>query len=116
MFWIKGTRQQQGRVSISISQLPELPVLDVRKLAKSGQKACQQLFNDLKHREFLPANEAWRDDTRKELDWRLLTEVLELDPRNLARTGSQLRDGMDQLRTWWCSEPSVHGGENTRPQ
>ena len=116
MFWLKGTRQQQGRVSISISQLPELPVLDVRKLSKSGQKACQLLFEDLKCREFLPANEAWRDDTRKELDWRLLTEVLELDPRNLPRTGSQLRDGMDQLRTWWCSEPSVHGGENTRPE
>ncbi|MDE2732558.1 MAG: hypothetical protein OXI38_14310, partial [Bacteroidota bacterium] len=115
VFWLCGTRQQQGRVSIPISRLTELPVLDVRRLTKGGQQACQRLFEDLQDKDFLPANEAWRDDTRQELDWHLLTEVLKLDPRSTQQAGSQLHDGLDQLRLWWCNEPSVHGGENSRP-
>ena len=115
VFWLSGTRQQQGRVSIPISQLPELSVLDVRKLTKHGRQACRKLFEDLQDKNFLPANEAWRDETRQELDWRLLTEALQLDPRRTPGADSQLRDGLDQLRLWWCNEPSVHGGEDTRP-
>ncbi len=35
-FWWKGTRQQQGRSSITVSRLPSLAVLDVRKLSETG--------------------------------------------------------------------------------
>ncbi|WP_156013325.1 Eco57I restriction-modification methylase domain-containing protein, partial [Thioalkalivibrio sp. HK1] len=35
-FWWKGSRQQQGRACITVSRLPSLAVLDVRKLSETG--------------------------------------------------------------------------------
>ena len=70
---------------------------------------CRAIFEDFKDREFLPANQAWRDETRKDLDRDLLfgiTSVLQLDP--------DLEEGLDLLRKQWCAEPSVHGGKGTR--
>ena len=70
---------------------------------------CCAIFDELKDREFLPANEAYRDDTRKALDRGLLfgnTSVLQL--------GSGLEEGLELLRKQWCTDPSVHGGTNTR--
>ena len=70
---------------------------------------CQAIFEDYKNREFLPANEAYRDETRKNLDHELLfgiTSVLKLDPA--------LGEGLNLLRKQWCAEPSVHGGKGTR--
>ena len=70
---------------------------------------CQTIFNNLKDRLLLPANEAYRDETRRDLDRQLLfgiTSVLKLDPA--------LEEGLDLLRKQWCAEPSVHGGKSTR--
>ena len=84
-------------------------MLDPRKLTDQRLDHCRAIFDDLKDREFLPANEAWRDDTRKALDRELLfgiTSVLQLDPG--------LEEGLDLLRKQWCAEPSVHGGKGTQ--
>ena len=104
-----GSRQQSGRAILTISALPNLPVLDPRKLKDRQLDHCHAIFDDLKDREFLPANEAWRDETRKALDRELLfgiTSVLQLD--------RGLEEGLDLLRKQWCAEPSVHGGKGTR--
>ena len=72
-------------------------------------KRCRAIFEDFKDRMFLPANEAYRDDTRKDLDRALLfgaTSVLQFD--------QGLEEGLDVLRKQWCAEPSVHGGKSTR--
>ena len=109
MHWWKGTRQQMGRSSMTITAIPDLPVLDPRKLTDRRLDHCRAIFDDLKDREFLPANEAWRDETRKALDRELLfgiTSVLQLDP--------DLEEGLDLLREQWCAEPSVHGGKGTQ--
>ena len=57
-------------------------------------------------KEFLPANEAYRDEVRQDLDRAVLVDLL------------RLRDGvMESLaisRDQWCAEPSVHGGKKTR--
>ena len=109
MHWWKGTRQQAGRASMTITAIPDLPVLDPRKLTDQRLDHCRAIFDDLKDHEFLPANEAWRDETRKALDRELLfgiTSVLQLDPG--------LEEGLDLLRKQWCAEPSVHGGKRTR--
>ena len=109
LFWWHGTRQQQGRACITVTKLPGLPVLDPRTLTQGQVDHCRAIFDDLKDREFLPANEAWRDETRKALDRELLfgiTSVLQLDPG--------LEEGLDLLRKQWCTEPSVHGGKGTR--
>ncbi len=109
LFWWHGTRQQAGRSRLTITKLPDLPVLDPRTLTEGQVDHCRAIFDGLKDREFLPANEAWRDETRKTLDRRLLfgiTSVLQLDPA--------LEEGLDLLRKQWCAEPSVHGGKGTR--
>ena len=109
LFWWHGTRQQKGRSTLTISKLPELPVLDPRTLTEGQVDHCQAIFDGLKDREFLPANEAYRDETRKALDRQLLfgiTSVLQLDPG--------LEEGLDLLREQWCAEPSVHGGKGTQ--
>ena len=109
LFWWHGSRQQKGRASITVTKLPELPVLDPRALTNGQMDQCRAIFDELKDREFLPANEAYRDDTRKALDRGLLfgiTSVLQLDP--------VLEEGLELLRKQWCAEPSVHGGKRTR--
>ena len=109
LFWWRGTRQQQGRACITVTKLPDLPVLDTRTLSGAQLDHCRTIFDSMKDREFLPANEAYRDETRKALDRRLLfgaTSVLQLDPG--------LEEGLDLLRKQWCAEPSVHGGKSTR--
>ena len=109
MHWWKGTRQQAGRSVVTITAVPDLPVLDPGTLTASQLDHCCAIFNDLKGREFRPANEAYRDEARKSLDRELLfgiTSVLQLDPG--------LEEGLDLLRKQWCAEPSVHGGKHTR--
>ena len=109
LFWWHGTRQQKGRSTLTISKLPDLPVLDPRPFTEEQENHCRAIFEDFKNREFLPANEAYRDETRKNLDHVLLfgvTSVLKLDPA--------LDEGLDLLRKQWCAEPSVHGGKGTR--
>ena len=109
LFWWHSTRQQNGRSNLTISKLPDLPVLDTRTLTAGQIEHCRAIFDKLKNEDFRPANEAYCDDVRKDLDSDLLfgvTSVLKLDP--------SLEEGLDLLRKQWCAEPSVHGGKSTR--
>ena len=109
LFWWHGTRQQQGRACITVTKLPGLPVFDPRTLTENQVDQCREIFRDFKDKPLLPANEAYRDETRKALDRNLLfgiASILQLDPG--------LEEGLDLLRKQWCAEPSVHGGKGTR--
>ena len=66
-----------------------------------------RIFDDFTDREFLPANEAYRDPTRANLDRALAQRVLHLPEPAV--------EGITRLRHMWCSEPSVHGNKKTRP-
>ncbi|MCY4424439.1 MAG: hypothetical protein OXC06_15365 [Acidimicrobiaceae bacterium] len=65
------------------------------------------MFERFRRRPLLPANEAYRDEARQELDEAVLCEMLGLPAAVLAPLAI--------LRTQWCEEPSVHGGKSTRP-
>ena len=106
-FWWIGTRQQQGRAMLTISRLPGLLVLDPRRLSDAQVARAGRAFDQFRDREMLPANEAYRDQVRHELDRVLLVDVLGLPPA--------LLDPLAALRTAWCAEPTVHGGKTTRP-
>ena len=106
-FWWAGSRQQQGRVRLTISALPELLVLDPRTIADDKLGRASEIFESLRGRPLLPANEAYRDQVRVELDHALLGGVLKLP-------GDAL-EALDTVRRQWCSEPSVHGGKRTAP-
>ena len=106
LFWWQASRQQQGRAILTISRIPELLTLDVSALDDDQLRRCNYIYNDFRDRVFLPANEAYRDDARKELDATVFG-MLGLPERLLETLGL--------LRLKWCCEPSVHGGKNTRP-
>ena len=53
----------------------------------------------------LPANEAWRDVARQDLDRAVLIDLLGLS--------EDLLEPLNLLRRQWCAEPSVHGGKST---
>ena len=84
-----------------------MPTLDVTRLATEQLALAEAIFADMRDLTFLPANEAYRDNTRKELDYRVLIELLGLP--------ESILEPLDLLRLKWCSEPSVHGGKSTRP-
>ena len=68
LHWWRGSRQQQGRSRLTVSALPEMFVLDVRELSDSQIQQCQEFVQTMKLKKLLPANEAYRDETRMELD------------------------------------------------
>ena len=107
-YWWHSSRQQAGRGRMPISVIRTMPTLDVTQLTEAQLEAAESIFDDLREAQFLPANEAYRDNARKELDHRVLIEMLGLPESVL--------EPLDLLRLKWCSEPSVHGGKRTAPQ
>jgi len=105
--WYCGARQQAGRARLTISQLPDLPVLDTRALTPKQHRLAARIFGRFKSKPFLPANEAYHDKNRHALDRALLVELLGL-PESILQP-------LDLLRRKWCNEPSVHGGKKSRP-
>ena len=106
-FWFTASRQQQGRANVTITRLEDLVSVDPRRLTDEQLSAAGDVFERFKLRPLLPANEAYRDTTRQELDEAMLCEVLGLPTDVLIP--------LAVLRTQWCEEPSVHGGKSTRP-
>ena len=105
-FWWVGTRQQQGRANLTVSRLTELVTVDPRKLNSEQLATAGDIFDLFKDRAMLPANEAYRDEVRQELDEAVLNGLLGFSTDILAPLGI--------LRSQWCEEPSVHGGKSTR--
>ena len=114
-FWWIGSRQQQGRARLTVTRLPELPVLDPRALAPEQLAAAETIFDRFKDEEFLPSNEAYRDPTRIALDEAILIEMLGLHD-TAGTNADEVMESLKVLREQWCREHSVHGGKNTRPQ
>ena len=106
-YWLESNRTQSGRGRTTPSAIPNIPTLDITKLDATQLQAAVRIYDDLCHQPMLPANEAYRDPVRQELDRRLLTEVLGLDDTAV--------DQLAILRHQWCREPTVTGTKNTGP-
>ena len=107
-YWWHSSRQQAGRGSMPITAIRTMPTLDVTKLTQVQIEAAEAIFEDMRDVQFLPANEAYHDNSRQELDYRVLIDVLGL-PKSVL-------EPLDVLRLKWCMEPSVHGGKRTAPE
>ena len=101
LWWWIGARQQPGRSNFSISTLPALPMLDCRMLTPRQILKCNDLYESLRYKSFKSAHQAFCDDTRQELDSKLLADVLGLP--------SAVLEPLGLLRSLWCAEPTVHG-------
>ena len=107
-YWWHSSRQQAGRGRMPITAMRSMPTLDATKLSPAQLAKADEIFEDMRDSQFLPANEAYRDNTRKELDHRVLIDMLGLP--------ESILEPLDLLRLKWCSEPSVHGGKKTAPE
>ncbi len=105
--WWVGSRQQQGRSILSVGRIVEIPVLDCRALSGDTLSEAAEVFARFRLRTFLPANEAYRDETRQDLDQAVLCDLLGLP--------ESILDPLETLRQQWCREPTVHGGKPSRP-
>ena len=106
-YWIDSNRTQGARGGTTVTAIPNIATLDLTQLTPDQISAAVGIFDELSDERMLPANEAYRDPVRQEIDRRLLTEVLQLD-----------EDAADQfaiLRTQWCMEPTVTGTKRTGP-
>lgn len=65
------------------------------------------MFDSFAQRDLLPANDAYHDPVRQELDAAILCDLLGLPETIL--------EPLRTLRLAWCAEPTVHGGKSTRP-
>ena len=106
-YWWHSSRQQAGRGSMPITAIRSMPTLDVTRLSRAQLDMAEEIFQDMRCSQLLPANEAYRDGTRQELDYRVLVDMLGLP--------TTVIEPLDLLRLKWCSEPSVHGGKKTAP-
>ena len=107
-YWWSGSRQHHGRARHTITTLPELTAVDTRALQARQVRRARDAFEQFETAQFMPANEAYRDEMRQALDRALLIDVLELP--------SDILPALDHVRLQWCSEPTVHGGKNTAPE
>ncbi len=98
--WALSSHQQNGLGTTTKQKITEMPVLDPRKLSRSQLDCANSMYDEIGNVEFLPANEAWHDQNRIELDQRII-EMLGLD--------DQAQDESRSLRNRWCLEPTVLG-------
>ncbi len=72
------------------------------------RKQAVEIFEEFIHKSFLPANEAYRDETRIALDRAVLVDLLNCT--------EDILEPLAVHRNQWSAEPSVHGGKSTRPR
>ncbi len=105
LFWWLGSTQQSGRARLTTSRLPDLPVLDLRRLTAAQLRGLERAFDDMNEAEFLPAHRSHQDPARIELDRLVFAEALGFDEPAMEQ--------ITLLRAKWCAEPSVHGGKKS---
>lgn len=91
---------------MTIMRLPDMMALDARGLSDTQLQQCKAVCNEFRSRSLLPANEAYHDPARQELDTSLW---------NILGLPGSLLANLNLVREQWCAEPSVHGGKRTRP-
>ncbi len=98
-YWYRSSRQQVRRSIVTVSSIAELPWLDPTALSDVQLTKIDQIFKDLKLQTLQPLNQMCNDVVRKELDHRLLGDVLGMSERLLGSVAA--------LRKKFCSEPAI---------
>ena len=103
LYWWHSNRQQSGRGTSSIRSLETLPVLDFRALNDEQLAKAEEIFEEFRDKELMPAYLADADPNRALLDRRVVCDLLGFR--------EDVYEGVRRLAAKWCAEPSVHGGK-----
>ena len=106
-FWWHSNRQVSGRGTITLRAAESLPVLDFRCLTDEQLLTSENIFEEFREKDFLPAYLADADPNRALLDRRVICDLLGF--------GEDIYEAVRRLSAKWCAEPSVHGGKK-RPK
>ena len=102
-YWWHSSRQQSSKASMTRLSAPSLPILDLRTLTDDQLSTAQEIFDDFRDRDLMPAYLADADPNRALLDRRVICDLLGFDQDTYA--------AVRRLSAKWCAEPSVHGGK-----
>ncbi len=103
LYWWHSNRQQSGRGRTTIRAVESLPTLDLRTLTDAQLAKAEEIFDEFRDKELLPAYLADADPNRALLDRRVICDLLGFD--------EDIYHGVRRLAAKWCAEPSVHGGK-----
>lgn len=106
-YWGVAGREQTGRANFSGTTFVAMPVVNLCQLDSDKIKKLSRCFDDFAEKPLKPANEAYNDIVREQLDEALLCDALGLP--------ASVLEPLITVRYQWCCEPSVHGGKQTRP-
>ena len=106
-YWWHSSRQQSSKASMTRLSAPSLPILDLRTLTDDQLSTAQEIFDDFRHRDLMPAYLADADPNRALLDRRLICDLLGFDEDTYR--------AVRRLSAKWCAEPSVHGAKKRPP-
>ena len=109
MHWWVANKTQSGRGRTTVTGIPNIPTLDLRTLTEEQITSARNIFEELKHRRFLPFDQIDEDVARSELDRRLIVDVLRL-PEMLVNPEGPL----ELIRRKLAREPQIHGGKKSR--
>ena len=106
-YWWHSSRQQSSKARMTIRSAESFPVLDFRALSEAQLSKAEEIFNEFRDKELMPAYLADADPNRALLDRRVVCDLLGFD--------ESVYQGIRRLSAKWCAEPSVHGGK-ARPK
>ena len=106
-YWWHSTRQQSSKATITINSAASLPILDLRTLTDDQLSIAQEIFDDFRHWDLMPAYLADADPNRALLDRRVICDLLGFDHDTYR--------AVRRLSAKWCAEPSVHGAKKRPP-
>ena len=106
-YWWHSSRQQSSKAGMTIRSAESLPVLDFRTLTGDQLSTAEQIFDEFRDKELMPAYLADADPNRALLDHRVICDLLGFDENTY--------QAVRRLSAKWCAESSVHGGKR-RPK
>ncbi len=107
--WWMSNKTQAGRGTTTVTSIPSITTLDLRRLSAEQHEAARAVFESLADERLLPFDQIDEDLARAELDRRLIVNVLCLDPALCAEGGP-----MHRLRRKLAAEPQLHANKQTR--
>jgi hypothetical protein len=106
-YWWSANKAQDGRGSITTTQIPKYYILDPRKLTAATLKAADKFYAAVKGKVLLPAHQLASDAVRAEIDEFVLKELIKVPAAGLKSCTGM----MTTLRSKLGSEPSFNGGK-----